>query len=314
MKSFSKALAGLLADILLAAVFLNGFAFMHHGRAYLNGELKVSLADAIRLQETASAPFPDGHASGFGTHADKFTDGSVIETDHSYQSANVNISWTRHEDDMAGNSVVYYIADIYLRSIDYMRTAISEHGYQSVAALAAANDAILAINGDYSLARELGPIVRDGMLFRDNSFGDVLVLYRSGEMKTFSSVEFDMAAEAEKGILDVWSFGPMLLDGEGRSMHEFDTTVAAANPRTAIGYYEPGHYCFVAVDGRGCEGSSGCTMEELSKLFEDLGCAAAYNLDGGQSSVMVWNGGSMTVNSPANGGRPVSDIIYIPKE
>ena len=125
---------------------------------------------------------------------------------------------------------------------------------------------------------------------------------------------FDMAAEAEKGILDVWSFGPMLLDGEGRSMHEFDTTVAAANPRTAIGYYEPGHYCFVAADGRGCEGSSGCTMEELSKLFEDLGCAAAYNLDGGQSSVMVWNSGSMTVNSPANGGRPVSDIIYIPEE
>ena len=70
-----------------------------------------------------------------------------------------------------------------------------------------------------------------------------------------------MAAEAEKGILDVWSFGPMLLDGEGRSMHEFDTTVAAANPRTSIGYYEPGHYCFVAADGRGCEGSSGCTME-----------------------------------------------------
>ena len=66
--------------------------------------------------------------------------------------------------------------------------------------------------------------------------------------------------------------------------------------------------------GRPSEGSSGCTMEELSKLFEDLGCAAAYNLDGGQSSVMVWNSGSMTVNSPANGGRPVSDIIYIPKE
>ena len=34
---FSMALAGLLADILLAAVFLTGFAFIHHGRAYLSG-------------------------------------------------------------------------------------------------------------------------------------------------------------------------------------------------------------------------------------------------------------------------------------
>ena len=63
MKSLRKALAELLADILLAAVFLTGFAFIHLGRAYLSGELKVSLADAIRLQATASAPFPDGHAS-----------------------------------------------------------------------------------------------------------------------------------------------------------------------------------------------------------------------------------------------------------
>lgn len=101
---------------------------------------------------------------------------------------------------------------------------------------------------------------------------------------------------------------------DGRAKTDFVTTVAEANPRTAIGYYDPGHYCFVAVNGRGMEGSSGMTMSELAALFESLGCAAAYNLDGGQSSVMAWDNGSVTVNSPANGGRPVSDIIYIPKE
>ena len=65
------------------------------------------------------------------------------------------------------------------------------------------------------------------------------------------------------------------------------------------------------VNGRGTEGSRGYTMSQLSTLFEELGCAAAYNLDGGRSSVMAWDCGS---SPPASGGRPVCDIIYIPKE
>lgn len=67
------------------------------------------------------------------------------------------------------------------------------------------------------------------------------------------------------------------------------------------------------MDGRNAESSYGYTLDELSKLFESLGCSVAYNLDGGQSSVMVLDGGSVTVNMPA-GGRPVGDIIYISKE
>lgn len=60
--------------------------------------------------------------------------------------------------------------------------------------------------------------------------------------------------------------------------------------------------------------SAEATGPLLSALFEELGCAAAYNLDGGRSSVMAWDCGSSLVNSPASGGRPVCDIIYIPKE
>lgn len=123
-----------------------------------------------------------------------------------------------------------------------------------------------------------------------------------------------IAAAPSRGLRDAWSFGPALLDVDGRAKTEFDTTVAEANPRTAVGYYEPGHYCFLAVNGRGAEDSAGMTMAELAALFESLGCKAAYNMDGGQSSVMAWDEGRVTVNTPASGGRPVSDIIYIPKE
>lgn len=69
------------------------------------------------------------------------------------------------------------------------------------------------------------------------------------------------------------------------------------------------------LTGMDCaEDSAGMTMAELAALFESLGCKAAYNMDGGQSSVMAWDEGRVTVNTPASGGRPVSDIIYIPKE
>ena len=63
----------------------------------------------------------------------------------------------------------------------------------------------------------------------------------------------------------------------------------------------------MVVDGRG--ESDGLTLTELSKLFESLGCRAAYNLDGGNSSIMVWQG--EVINAPSGGGRESSDALLI---
>jgi exopolysaccharide biosynthesis protein len=43
--------------------------------------------------------------------------------------------------------------------------------------------------------------------------------------------------------------------------------------------------------------------------MEELGCTAAYNMDGGKSSVMTYN--DDYVNQPADGGREISDSIVI---
>jgi exopolysaccharide biosynthesis protein len=76
-----------------------------------------------------------------------------------------------------------------------------------------------------------------------------------------------------------------------------------------IGYYEPGHYAFVIVDGRTKYYSEGMTFTEVSAFMAELGCKVAYNLDGGQSAQMVLE--DNLVNMPANGGRRVGDIIYL---
>ena len=94
----------------------------------------------------------------------------------------------------------------------------------------------------------------------------------------------------------------------------FQTTsyLNGSNPRCAIGYVGPGHYKFILVDGRNIGYSKGATMSELAEIMVNEDCLLAYNLDGGKSSAMVYQGNY--INQPVEGGRTISDIIYFKKE
>ena len=77
-----------------------------------------------------------------------------------------------------------------------------------------------------------------------------------------------------------------------------------------MGWVETNHLKLVVVDGRSEGYSRGVTMTELAQIMADLGCACAYNIDGGGSSAMYFNGS--IINQPSNGGeRDTSDILYI---
>ena len=115
------------------------------------------------------------------------------------------------------------------------------------------------------------------------------------------------------------SFGPALVNNSkvlsGIDQVEVDTNVGnhsiqGDQPRTALGYIGTDHYVFVVVDGRNEGYSRGVTMTELAQIMADLGCACAYNIDGGGSSAMYFNGS--IINQPSNGGeRATSDIFYV---
>ena len=201
----------------------------------------------------------------------------------------------------------------YETPIDYLRTAFAggvyAHGRtSSVLELANENNAVLAMTGDYYGIHDRGVVIRNGELYREGTFEDVLVLNYDGSMATYTAEAFDIEAVKAGGAWQAWSFGPMLLD-DGQPMSEFNSDVPSLNPRSAIGCFEPGHYCFVLVDGRQEGYSVGMTLAQLSQLFYDLGCVTAYNLDGGQSAVLTFMG--QVVNQPYRDGRPVSDIVYI---
>ena len=308
-------------DLLCIAVGLNVFAWFHHVRdAYFPRE--TAEVDPVVLITPSPAPTPVPastptpvpeddepervYSGVWGEKfADRFTDGEVIRTENSYRSANVSVTLTHVERE----GLSYHVADIYISDLKYLRSAFGEKGYGSrsmAADIASANDAVIAISGDYYSARREGIVVRNGLLYRDTRFEDVCVLLGDGRMLTLSDRETDLEALTQAAPWQVWSFGPRLLEN-GKAMTKFNSAVVRKNPRSAIGYVEPGHYYFVQVDGRGAYGSHGMTMTELAELFESLGCETAYNLDGGQTAGMCWDG--ELISFPY--GRSVSDIIYI---
>ncbi len=315
----------LVADILVLGISLCTFAYFHHVRPQSGGAGTpivvlppaggTSSGGTSSAGGTGSDGGPDYSYLGLGAKFyDRFNlDGSVTVTDNSYVSGRVSITLTEIE--YAG--AICHVADIYVCDLSNYITVFADDTFgkgfrEPTPDMAERSGAILAVNGDYYGTHSASFLVRNGILYDDSGADDdMCVLYADGTMETYYEDEFDPQAATARGPWQVWGFGPKLLDN-GRKMpteYKFNSSVNPRNPRTAIGYYEPGHYCIVAVEGRNDE-SDGLTLHQLSAFFADeLGCADAFNLDGGQTSVMYFNG--KVVNNPYKGGRECSDIIGI---
>ncbi len=273
-------------------------------------------ATTMLATDTMTSTSSSGITNWSETFADKFTD-TIVSTDTSYSSPNISITLEEKTIGSGSAQVKYYIADIYVADITCFQTALAKDTYgtgykDTIANMSSENNAILATNGDYYSFSKEGVVIRNGVVYRSTVTGaDVCILYYDGTMKTIAGSEFNVDDAIADGAYQAWTFGPALLDSESNAISEFDASkrLQGKNPRTVIGYYEPGHYCLITVDGRDEGDSTGMTLTQLSQLMEDLGCTSAYNLDGGKSSVMTYN--SEVVNNPVNGGRQTSDSIII---
>ncbi|HWQ97718.1 MAG TPA: phosphodiester glycosidase family protein [Clostridia bacterium] len=309
-----------LRDIVLIGVALNVFALFHHVLPR-----KLAPVDTSRYAAAAIAatPSPDPAAQNGGEATPQPTATPVpgdfsagfpaqdtgLNADYSYQTDQERIAIKRVQED----GVTYFVADVYVKNIDALKTAFArgtygKNIYDFPINTAQQNQAVFAVSGDYYSARSQGIVIRNGQLYRDVPASDLCVLYQDGVLETMASDAFDLNAALARGVWQSWSFGPALLGKDGEALTEFDSKLTDRHPRSAIGYYAPGHYCFVIVDGRQKGYSVGMHLSELSTLFVKLGCKAAYNLDGGATAVMMFRGN--IINQPYQGGRESGDIIF----
>lgn len=245
-------------------------------------------------------------------------DKEAIITDNSYKDSKIEIEIKTERE----KNTTYYVADIIIKDSSLLKTAFANNTFgrnikEITSKIAEENNAILAINGDFYGFRDSGYVLRNGKLYRSttNNNNEDLVIDKNGDFKIIKENEVDITQLENEGVLQVFSFGPALVENGESSVDEDDEVGKAMvnNPRTAIGQIDNLHYIMIVSDGRTNE-SEGFTLKELSEILINKGCVTAYNLDGGGSSTMVFNG--KVVNKPTTNGksikeREVSDIVYI---
>ena len=266
-------------------------------------------------------------AETVGTAGTVTTDSGDVEeytaTDTSYESATKSITISTVTTGSGSDTVTYYVADVQLHNGTDLLSAFSSGEYggeaQDTSDIAAANEAIVAVNGDYYGARDDGIIIRNGVLYRDEPARTGLALYQDGTMETYDETEVSAEEMLAAGVWNTFSFGPALLeDGsivEGIDSYEADANpkhpIQGTNPRTGIGMISADHFVFVVVDGRSPGYSRGVTLTEFAQIFQELGCTSAYNLDGGGSATLYFMGELVNQPSQKRGERSVSDILYV---
>ncbi|MDO5133325.1 MAG: phosphodiester glycosidase family protein [Eubacteriales bacterium] len=247
--------------------------------------------------------------------------GRVVVTESTYEDNHIMI---RISTDRVENTTVY-IADVQISDASLLKTGLAGDAFgrnlaEVTSAIAERNEAVFAVNGDYYGFRQKGYVLRNGYLYRSTAntkypYGEDLVVWEDGSFEIVEEGAFTAQELADLGAQQIFSFGPALVNHgevqvvEGEEVERAQIT----NPRTAIGIVEPLHYIMVVSDGRTRE-SRGLSLYSLAGLMQELGCTIAYNLDGGGSSTIWFNG--KVLNKPTTYGkifeeRVISDIVYI---
>lgn len=340
-----KRILWMVVDVVLAALFLLGIWVVNYcipQKGVKAAPIEKTISEIQKNQEVQMEDMeqPDSlqktkivldTQDWHKKYADKFSD-TVEETDHSYTSPNVSVQLSYHQYDTGkldrsnsgkhvkyGTQVSYVLADIYVGDITCFQTAFSQDTYgvgysEKLTDMSSRMKSILAVNGDsYSNNRheDNGTIIRNGVIYRNKQTSEeTCVLNWDGTMDIYQPGEIDLEQLIARGAYQSWIFGPSLLDEDGKAKDHFLTWdyIRQSHPRTAIGYYEPGHYCLLLVDGRQ-KSSRGMFLDEMAKVFEDLGCQAAYNLDGGHCSFMTLK--NQVANHPYKSEHEVEDGIFI---
>ena len=285
-----------------------------------DGSMADSLESDASDSESGNMHSGDSSSGSGESVGSSSASSAAVSTSDTYSDGNISVTLKEYRQ----NDTTIYVADVELSSSSYLKTALAQGSYgrnvtATTSEIAESVNAVLAVNGDFYGAQEKGYVIRNGKLYRDTAIDNQedLVIYKDGSFGIINESEVTAQELINNGAVQTLSFGPALLQNGSIAVTSDEEVgkAMASNPRTAIGIIDENHYVFVVSDGRTSE-SEGLSLSELAQFMKSLGVKTAYNLDGGGSSTMYFNGS--VVNNPTTGGsktkeRSVSDIVYIGK-
>lgn len=247
-------------------------------------------------------------------------------TESTYEDASLSVAMEQlwYED------AHYNVARVKIADASQLRTALAgPFGKKTnkISTIAKNNNAVVAIGGDYCTNEEGGYVVRMGETYRKKPVKsrDMLITDENGDFHIIpkSDAATLKALMEEHTLVNVFNFGPALvIDGELQEIStEYRYNPYGMEPRCAIGQVGPLEYLLVVVDGGGGRSvtitdedgtkreSSGCQVATLAQFMYEQGCQQAYNLDGGNSALMVFGEENYSKKS-FSAERSVSDIVY----
>ena len=285
----------------------------------------VAIPDVAAYEAEQQATTTTSVAASLASTVATTDTGAPVVTDTTYESETLSISISTVVTGAGDSQVTYYVADVVLTDATALRGGFANNQFgENIVAdtsdIAESVGAVFAINGDYYGFRDTGIVIRNGVIYRDEGARQGLAIYADGTMEVYDETTTTAQELVDAGVWNTLSFGPALLeDGQildGIEDVEVDTnfgnhSIQGDQPRTGIGIVDTNHFVFVAVDGRSPGYSAGVTMTEFAEIFQSLGATVAYNLDGGGSTTM-WFEGEL-VNDPLGKGqeRGTSDILYL---
>ena len=242
-----------------------------------------------------------------------------------YESDTMSIQITQHNWTFKKHNLAFYVVHATINQPDQLRAAFARDTYnkkysEDTLSIAERNGAVLAVNGDYyNHKNNIGVVIRNGEMYRNLKCSRDL-LWIDGEGGLHTILKDERKGEIgesllEQGAVQSFEFGPALVrDGEMLTLPEkyfLSMYDDIREPRTAIGQVDENHYVIVVADGRRKGWSDeGMTLWELQRIMYEEGCQVAYNLDGGGSATLYFNG--EVINQPSGGSqRKVSDIVLL---
>lgn len=212
----------------------------------------------------------------------------------------------------------YWLARVQIAHPSQLRTAaaggFSNDFVMQGHYLARRQNAVLAVDGDYYSYYPYGMVVRQGVFFRDKlrKERDVLAIDENGDFIIFyvpDKGEVPLEYNGKK-LINVFHFGPALVaDGEvGTLEASYWIAPELKRQRMCIAQTGPLEYMALCCAGP-MRGSEGMDLMQFAELAKELGAITAYNLDGGDSTMLIFNGEKINDRENEN-TRAISDIIY----